>query len=73
MSCLFVNLQAERTDYERNRKICLDLKRKGPKAYTAFINALFESDQENLAERILLSEYNIRHNTEFAEYEEIPR
>ncbi len=54
-------IEAEPTLYNKNRKVCMDIKRKGPRAFDIFLKALCDTGQVHLAEAIYLTNHNLRH------------
>ncbi len=65
---------AEPTPYNKNRKLCLDIRRKGPKAFETFLKALCETEQVHLAEAIYLTNHNLRHSDQpqLQHFDDIP-
>ncbi len=65
---------AEPTPYSKNRKLCLDIRRKGPKAFETFLKALCETEQVHLAEAIYLTNHNLRHSEQpqLQNFDDIP-
>ena len=67
------SFQAEKTPFSQNQRLSLDLMKKGPHAFHKFIVCLYKSNLEDIGQKLLLTEFNMRHGTSLNSFAQLPR